>query len=275
MIRVVAAQRFHPTASRAAGSPGAWFSSKSGTSSPVHSPFSWSHQMSFLRSLHGRPAGPRRPVVEHPPFIGHVQPHSGCRVLPAVRFAPRRLIDLVGVDAAVDPAAAHRAASALRTCSCRPRSRRQVDAVDAAQHVLARRLVALHHVVPRQVQQRPVPLVSRHREVLPQDAAQVVEEPQLRAGVARWFDRLLPPLQHPLRLRGRARLLHVRHRPGTGTPPCGRLRRISPVDLRAVLPERRTLDLDNAHHHPVEVGHAEALQPPVRRADRRVLPRRK
>ena len=50
--------------------------------------------------------------------------------------------------------------------------------------------------------------VIRSREA--EDPAEVVVEPQFAAGVAGRLDRLVPPLQHPLRLGEGALLLHVR-----------------------------------------------------------------
>ena len=101
----------------------------------------------------------------------------------------------------------------------------------------------------------------------------MVEEPQLRAGVARRFDGFLPPLQHPSGLRERACLLHVRRRrEQEHLRPAVVRCDLARLDLRTVFPERRALDLDEvAHHQPVQVGHAEPLQTPVCRADRGVL----
>jgi hypothetical protein len=146
----------------------------------------------------------------------------------------------------------------------------QVVAVDPAQHLLGVRLaphgVAVHGQVPVQLDDRPVALVGRVRQPLPDDPAEVVGEPEVGALVVDGFDGLLAPLQHPLGLRERALLLHVRRgreEEHLGAALLGH--DLAGVDLRRVLPERGRLDhREVADDHPVELGHREPHQPPVR-----------
>ena len=83
--------------------------------------------------------------------------------------------------------------------------------------------------------------------------------------VARRFDGLLPPLQHPLGLGERALLLHVgrgREEEHLGAALLGH--DLAGLDLRGVLPERGRLDhREVADDQPVELGHGEPHQPPV------------
>ena len=152
-------------------------------------------------------------------------PLGGDERLVVARRPPVGLVDAVGEDTGVDPAAAGRRAVGLHLHEGRQRATgRDLVAVDLLQHRLgaglapglrtlgAEHALVVHGVVPRQVEHGPVALVGGVGQALTHHPAQVVEEPQLRAAVARRVDRLLAPLQHPLGLRERALLLGVRRR---------------------------------------------------------------
>ena len=145
----------------------------------------------------GRP-GPA-PLRRHPALLGS-------------RLAPRRLVHAVGPDPAVDPAAAGGRSVVLELRVGGQRLPVGVPAVDLGQHGLGRRLGQrpLHRVVPGEVLYRPVHLVGRSGQLLPDPAAEVVGEPQVAAHVPGRLDRLVVPLQHPLGVGERAVLLGVR-----------------------------------------------------------------
>ena len=105
------------------------------------------------------------PAVQRP----RPAPLGGHRVLLLARLAPGGLVDLVGVDAAVDPAAAGRRAVVLHLHVARQRRAVRAHAVDLAQHRLGVRVgrLAVRRVVPGEVQQRPVPRVGRSPSAAP------------------------------------------------------------------------------------------------------------
>jgi hypothetical protein len=150
-------------------------------------------------------------------------------------------------------------------------------AADLGEHRLGAGLVELpdRRVVPGQVEERPVFLVLRLLELLAELQPEVVVEPELRAAVGLRLDGLVVPLQQPLRVRERAVLLDVcrrRHEEDLGRDLLGL--QLPRLDLRAVVPEGRGLDLDEvAHHEPVELGKCEPICLAVRRADGGILAR--
>ena len=147
-------------------------------------------------------------------------------------------------------------------------------AVDLGQHRLAVDLAVLvGRVIPRQVQQRPVALVGRSGHPRLDPLAELEEELAFALRVAGRLERLVAPLQQPLCLGERSRLLHVRGRgeeEHLGLDVLGA--QFAGRDLGAVLPPRRRLDeVEVADHEPLQVSHAEALQAPVGRPDRGIL----
>ena len=129
--------------------------------------------------------------------------------------------------------------------------------------------------MPRQVEERPVLRVVRVLQPLAEHAAEVVVEPELGAAVVLRLDGLEVPLQQPLRIRERAVLLDVRRRRHEEDlcPDLAGLQ-LARLDLRAVVPERRRLDLDEvADDEPVELREREPVRLAVRRADRRIFAR--
>jgi hypothetical protein len=98
--------------------------------------------------------------------------------------------------------------------------------------------------------------------VLAHALEQVVHEPQLGARVAGRVERLVVPLQQPLRVGEMPVLLDVRggrHQEDLGLDV---LRpQLAGADLRAVAPERRRLELGEvAHHQPLQVRERAPLQ---------------
>jgi hypothetical protein len=196
------------------------------------------------------------------------------------RLPPRRLVDAVGVDPGVDPAAADGGAVVAQLHERRQRpSGRDLVPVDLHEHGLGAGLVvlAVHRVRPRQVEDRPVLRVLGRRQLLPDDAPEVVEEPQLGTAVTLGLDRFLAPLQQPLRLGEGAFLLDVRRRRDEEHLGAALLRHdLAGRDLRTILPERRALDHEQvADDEPVQVGHAQSLRAPVRGATAGFWPSRK
>ena len=114
-------------------------------------------------------------------------------------------------------------------------------------------------------------------ELLADDAAEVVREPEIRATITRRFHGLVTPLQQPLRVGERAELLGVRG--GRQQEHLGadvRGLELTALDLGRVVPERRRLDLVQvAHDQPVEARQRAPMQLRVRGADRRVLAEQK
>src|SRR5690606_13147438 len=129
----------------------------------------------------------RGTVVEHTPVRRpHPAPLGRHPVLLRAGLATGGLVDAVGEDAGVDPAAARRGAVGPHLDEARQQPAvRHLPAVDLLEHRLGARLVvpAVHRVVPGEVEQRTVPLIMAVRQPLPDDPAEVVEEPQLRAAV--------------------------------------------------------------------------------------------
>src|SRR5664280_3165410 len=175
------------------------------------------------------------------------------------------VVDAVGVDAGVDPAAPsggavrlHRGEVGQQVSTLIVVLTGQVPSVDLAQNRIGRRLVAaVDAVVPREVKDWTVPLLGGYGQALADLLAERVEEVQLAAGVARRFDRLVVPLKHPLGLGERAVLLDMGSRREEEELGADVLRaQLSGGDLRAVLPERRGLDeVEVAHDQPLEVRH--------------------
>src|SRR5262249_26293511 len=133
-------------------------------------------------------------VVQDPP-VGGPGPAPLVRdpVLLPAGFAPRRLVDPAGVDAAIDPAAAGGGAIVVQLLVGRDRVAVAVPSVDLGEHRLSYRLFRYseRRVVPRQVQQWLVHLVNRPGELLAKLPAEVVGEPQFAARVAGRLDRLV------------------------------------------------------------------------------------
>ncbi len=219
-----------------------------------------------------------RAVVEHA-SVGRPRPAplAGHPALLAAGFATGRLVHPIGEHAAVDPTAARRGAVVLQLGVARQRpAGRHLETADLPQHGRGARLVvaAGHRVVPGQLEHRAVPWQGRGGQPLPDDLAQMVEEPQVGAALAGRLQGLLPPLQHPLGLGEGAIFLHMRGRrqeEHLGAALGGH--DLAGGHLGRVLPEGRALNKEQVtHHQPVEVGHAQPLRPAMRRADRRVLP---
>ena len=124
------------------------------------------------------------------------RPLRGDPVLLSPGLAPCGLVDLVFIDAAVDPTATGGRAIRLKSRVPGHGIIVLVPAVDLAQHSLGVGLVvrALGRVVPGQVEYSTVLRVVRVRELLSDLASEVVHKPQLRAAVALRLDRLLAPL---------------------------------------------------------------------------------
>lgn len=219
----------------------------------------------------------RRAVVEHPPV-------GGPRPAP-LRLAGRRtavghpaggLVDGVGVHAGVDPAAGGGRAVGAQLGVGRQRVRGLADpvSVDLGQHRLPVRVAVLvGGVVPGQIQQRPVPLVGRAGQPLPDPLAEFVEELQFALALSRRLDGLVPPLHQSLCLREGSGLLHVR---GGGQEEHLGLDLLGfqfpGGDFGPVLPPGGRFDqVEVAHHQPLEMRHAQPLHPAVRRTDRGVL----
>src|SRR5207248_9068808 len=133
-------------------------------------------------------------VVEQPAVRGpRPRPLGRDVALLPVRLLARRLVHLAGEDAAVDPAAAARRAVRLQLLVLAERlARLQVDAVDLGEHRLGARLLVLarSRVVPDEVLDRLVALLGRLIQLLADDPAEVVVEPELRAAVVLRVDRL-------------------------------------------------------------------------------------
>ena len=192
-----------------------------------------------------------------------------------MRLLARRLVDVVGVDAAVDPAAAGGGAVRLQARIAGERLALGVVAVDLGQHRLGARLadLAVRRVVPREILDRLVARVVGVGELLADDPAEVVVEPELGAAVALGVDRLVMPLEQPLRVREGAVLFDVRrsrHEEDLG----GDLLRheLAGLDLGRVVPPRCRLDLDEvADDEPVELREGEPVRLRVRVPDGRVL----
>ncbi len=128
-------------------------------------------------------------------------------------------------------------------------------------------------VVPGQIQQRPVPLVGRAGQPLPDPLAEFVEELQFALALSRRLDGLVPPLHQSLCLREGSGLLHVR---GGGQEEHLGLDLLGfqfpGGDFGPVLPPGGRFDqVEVAHHQPLEMRHAQPLHPAVRRTDRGVL----
>jgi hypothetical protein len=150
-----------------------------------------------------------------------------------------------------------------------------VAAVDLGEDGFCVRLLDLAacRVVPREVEDRAVPRGGRLLEPRADLLAEVVVEPELGPAVLLGLDRLEVPLQEPLRVGERALFLDVARGRQEEDLGADLLRsQLTGLDLGAVVPERRGLDLDEvAHDEPVELGEPESLHLAVRGADRGVL----
>src|SRR6266536_1350471 len=131
---------------------------------------------------------------------------------PLARLAAGGLIYPIGVDAAVDPTAARGGSVVFQLKVGRQRAALRVVTVDLGKDGRGVRLVqrALRRVVPHQVENRPVHLVGASCQLGADASAEVINEPQVAAGVTRRLHRLMVPLQQPLRVGERAILLGVR-----------------------------------------------------------------
>ena len=128
-------------------------------------------------------------------------------------------------------------------------------------------------VIPCEFLQGPVPLVLRVGQPGPQSLTQLEEELQLALAVPRRTDGLVTPLQQPLGLGEGPGFFHVVGRgeeEHLGVDVLGP--QLARGDLRTVLPPRGGFnEVEVPHHQPLQVGHTQPLQPPVGRANRRVL----
>src|SRR5207244_10426460 len=116
-----------------------------------------------------------------------------------------------------------------------------VPARDLGEYRLGARLLVLsaRRVVPGEIEQRPIARRLRIRELLADDAAEVVVEPEVGAAVLLRLHRLVVPLQQPLRVRERAVLLEVRRRRQEEDLRRDLLRlQLARLDLGTVVPER-------------------------------------
>ena len=133
----------------------------------------------------------------------------------------------------------------------------------------------MRRIVPAQRLDQRVSLLDRVLELLLDHPAEVEVEPEIRAAIVLRLRRLVVPLQQALRIRERAVLLGVRssgQEEDLGRDLLGL--ELARLDLRAVVPERRGLDLDQiAHDEPVELREAEPVRLRVRVADGGVLAR--
>ena len=193
-----------------------------------------------------------------------------------VRLLPRRLVDPVGINAAVDPAAAHRRAVVLQLLvRAQVPARLDLPAVDLREHGLRARFLhlAVRRVLPAQRLDQLVARVLRVGELLLDAPPEMEVEPQLGTAILLRLGRLPVPLQQPLRVRERAVLLRVRRRGQEEHLGRDLLRaQLSRLDLRAVVPVRRRLDLDEvADDEPVELREGEPVGLRVRIPDGGVL----
>src|SRR3954471_23999598 len=104
----------------------------------------------------------------------------------------------------------------------------------------------VRRVLPAERLDQLVALLLRLGELLLDQPAEVEVEPELRAAVLLRLDRLPVPLQQTLRVREGAVLLGVRR--GREEEDLGRDLvgpQLARLDLGAVVPERRGLDLDD------------------------------
>ncbi len=226
----------------------------------------------------------RRPVVEDPP-VGRPGP-APLRLAPslaAVRHPVGRVVHAARVHPGVDPAPGRRrsvgAQLGVRGEQVARLRAGQVAAVDLLEHRrwigLARigLVVLAGRIIPGQVQQRPIAVIGRVRQLRPDPLAQLVEEVEVALAVAGRVERLVAPLQHPLRLGERPGLLGVARRgqeEHLGRDVLGP--HLARGDLRAVLPPGGRLDeVEVPHHQPLQVGQAETLHAAVGRPDGRVL----
>ena len=204
-------------------------------------------------------------------FSGHAQPHSGATQscsAPGLRRCG--LVDLVGVDAAVDPAAARRRAVVARgpgrsTAPCRRRPMPLISRSTAS--ASGSSCEPCRRVVPREVEHRPVLAGPSSRR-----ACSRTRRPRWymnhrsERAVARRLDRLVAPLQQPLGVGERAVLLGVGGGGQQEHLGADVLRaHLARLDLRRVVPERRRLGLDEvAHHEPLELAPSpRAAAPPL------------
>jgi hypothetical protein len=205
----------------------------------------------------------RGAVVDDPDVLRpRPPPLVGDPVLLGVRPAARRLVDAVLVDPAVDPRSARCPTIRLQIVVAGEERAVGAPAGDLLQDVLGVRLAlrALERVVPREVEDRPVARVGRSGELLPDPRAEVVDPVELRARIALGLDRLVVPLEQPLRVRERAVLLGV----------CGRRQeehlgrdvlsaRLARLVLGRVPPEQRGLvGMKVADDEPVEPAQSAA-----------------
>src|SRR5205823_13133437 len=138
-----------------------------------------------LRPRGSRRVG-RRAVVGQPPVRrpGPGPLERGVALLP-VRLLPRGLVLALAEDAAVDPAAAAGRAVGAQQLVAGEVLAGVVVAADLGDHGLGARLLDLpaRRVVPREVEDRPVPLLLRGLQALADLAAEVVVEPEVGAAV--------------------------------------------------------------------------------------------
>ncbi len=197
-------------------------------------------------------------------------------ILLFARLTIGRLVLAVFVNARIDPAAAGsgaivlqigEAADSLLVCPG--------IAVDLFEHSLRTGFVVLAvcGVIPGEIEQRAIFRIGGCCVQLAQPAAQMIDEVQFTARIARRFDRFMMPLQQALRIGEAAFLFSVR---------CGREEEDFGSDvfgfdlatpmLGRVFPELRRLDHRQiAHHAPFQIAHSLALHRGMRRTHRGIL----
>jgi hypothetical protein len=234
---------------RPAGSPGVCRAGSRARRSPPSGPASRSTRRTSCAPTRACPPGPPRrgcgacagsPATPSPT---RARPSRGRVEVAGVAAAG--LLDVVGEAARVDPAAGRRRAVVpeLRE-RVHELPHGEVVPVDLAQHVLGVRLGvgAVFGVVPGEVADRPVALALRARVVRLDALAEVMGEVELGAGVAGRVERLVTPLQEPLRVREVALLLHVRGGRHEEDLRADVLRpNLARADLRRLPPEARRL----------------------------------
>jgi hypothetical protein len=234
---------------RPAGSPGACRVGSRTRRSPPSGPAPRSTRRTSCAPTRACPPGPPRrgcracagsPATPSPTRVRPSRRANRCR-----RGCGGGSVDVVREAARADPAAGGRRAvvSELRE-RVHELPHGEVVPVDLAQHVLGVRLGvgAVFGVVPGEVADRPVALALRARVVRLDALAEVMGEVELGAGVAGRVERLVTPLQEPLRVREVALLLHVRGGRHEEDLRADVLRpNLARADLRRLPPEARRL----------------------------------
>ena len=223
----------------------------------------------------------RRAVVESAP-VGRPGPRPVEMVRARVRGrvrAPRTrpVIPFRGIDAAIDPAATGRAAVILQIREVRNLlAIGHRVAVDLAQDRFRVRLLphAAHRILPGQRLNRPIARQGAVGVELLQPAAEMEDEMQVRAAVARRLERRIVPLHQPLGVGDRAVLLagQCRRQQEHLGPDLRRLA-FAALDQAPLAPEIGGFhERHVAHDQPFELAEPDLGQVGVDRAHQRVLP---